>query len=57
MKGIEYDESDFVILRRVIRLRSTIPPVHWIEKEFSQILQSVGIQYPVIDWAQAEIFA
>jgi hypothetical protein len=52
-KGIEYNESDFVILRKVIRLRSTMPPVHSAETEFSQVLLSVGIPYPVIDWAQA----
>ena len=53
LKGIEYDESDFIIVRKVIRLRSTILPVHSAETEFSQVLRSVGIPYPVIDWAQA----
>jgi hypothetical protein len=53
-KGITFNESDFMMLRKVIRLRSTIPPVHsGTEGEFSQALRFVGIEYPVIDWAEA----
>jgi hypothetical protein len=53
VRGIEYDESDFVMLRKVIRLRSTILPVHSAETEFSQALRYLGIQYPVLNWAEA----
>jgi len=53
-KGVTYNELDFTMLRNVIRLRSTIPPVHsGTETEFSQALRFVGIEYPIVDWAEA----
>jgi len=53
VKGMKYDKSDFSMLRKLVGLRSKIPPVHLAEAEFSQILQSIGVEYPVLDWAKA----
>lgn len=52
LKKIPYVESDFKILRSLATLRSITFPVHSAESKFGQILKSLNIQYPVVDWAE-----
>jgi len=53
LNSIHYDEEDFVTLRKLIRLRSTTPPIHLAEEESKEILNYLGVNSPPIDWAEA----
>ena len=52
-QGIKYNEIDFTLLRKLVRLRSTTPPIHNAEEESIKVLEYLGINFPIVDWAKA----
>jgi hypothetical protein len=48
-----FDKTAFQGLRTLHKLRSTITPIHGGEHEAIQILENMGILYPVSNWSEA----
>jgi len=52
-KNVNYDNSALDKLRKLHKLRSTIPPIHNGEQEAIVNLKAFGITYPIHDWEEA----
>ena len=52
-KNVNYDKSSLDKLRKLHKLRLTIPPVHNGEQEAIVNLKAFGITYPIRDWEEA----